>query len=135
MLACLTACGNGDENEITYFDAISENWKAEMAVTLPPPPENNFELEIIYAYTGKENNTNQKVQYNHILEWNNSEHASISSEGDFLPNIEKPMNMVLYDTRILGGYEIGQKWITEVTWVEDGNVKKEKLVFEIQDDK
>ncbi|KHF39219.1 hypothetical protein [Halalkalibacter okhensis] len=131
----LAACGNETvENELNFFAAASENWRGEMSVLLPPPPEDNFQIEITYVYTGDENNSAQTVQYNHILEWHDSTHPSISSESDVLPGAENPKQITLFDTHFLGAYEIGQKWITEVVWFEDGEEMKEKLVFEEVED-
>lgn len=135
VLILMTACGGEIESEEKHFLAASENWEAEMSVTLPPPPEDNFTINITYSYTGQETDTNQRIKYNHILDWYDSEHPSFTSDGDFLPTIENPEQITLYDTRFLGGYEIGQKWITEVVWYENGKEVKEKLIFEVMEEK
>ncbi|GAE27788.1 hypothetical protein JCM9140_3947 [Halalkalibacter wakoensis JCM 9140] len=131
VLFFLGACGDSsNENQHYYFSATSAHWKANMSVLLPPPPDHNFELEITFVYTGKEKESGQVVTYNHILEWHDLKHASISSESDFLPDAENPKQVTLYDTHFLGAYEIGQRWITEVVWYEEGEERKEELIFE-----
>ncbi|OIJ20868.1 hypothetical protein BKP45_07815 [Anaerobacillus alkalidiazotrophicus] len=69
LLALLSSCANDVEEQNYYLFAVSEHWKAEMHLTLPPPPEQTFEINIDFIYTGSDSNGKHKVEYYHILEW------------------------------------------------------------------
>ncbi|OIJ17231.1 hypothetical protein BKP37_01630 [Anaerobacillus alkalilacustris] len=129
LLALLSSCGNGVEEEKYYFYAESEHWKAVMNLTLPPPPEQNFTINLDFMYMGPEANIKPKIMYHHILEWY-SHKPTVVSDTDFIPTLENPYQLTLYDTRVIGGYNIGQKWVTQINWYDSGRVMVEDLVFE-----
>ncbi|MCL7749590.1 hypothetical protein [Halalkalibacter alkaliphilus] len=125
----LAACGSEAKEEKFYFFATSENWDAEMEATQYPPPEDNIDIHMKFIYTGEEQEIEQEITYEHTIEWK-GDGPSIVSNSEYLPTEENPYQVQLADTGLLGGYEVGFKWITHIHWLEDGNEMTEELTFE-----
>ncbi|WP_100011773.1 hypothetical protein [Lentibacillus sediminis] len=122
-LLLLMACSNGETEQRTYT-AETEHWRGEIVLEIYEPAADITESAQMEAYyTGESNGT---FEYKVHAEW--MENNYMTGEGS-LPSKEEPWEQEFKNYNFLAGYQQGQQFTIEVTWMENGEEMTETLVF------